>query len=90
MEDSTINICMILHLNVNIFECFWVMHNKELVAKLSITAFGLDVIIDTYRTEPRKINFLLLQFYWLKLSTCTKGLPCWKKNGMMARLFMNK
>lgn len=65
---------MILHLNVNIFECFWVLHNKELVTKHSSTSCRLDIIIDAYRTRPREINFMLLQFHWFKLKSYTKGL----------------
>lgn len=70
---------MILHLNGNIFECFWVLHNKELVTKLSSTSCRLDVIIDAYRTGPREINFMLLQFHWFKLKSYTKGLYMEKK-----------
>lgn len=65
---------MILHLNVNISECFWVLHNKEPVTKLSSTSCRLDIIIDAYRTGPREINFMLLQFHWFKLKSYTKGL----------------
>lgn len=65
---------MILHLNVNIFECFWVLHNKELVTKLSSTSCRLDIIIDAYRTGPREINFVLLQFHWFKLKSCKRSL----------------
>lgn len=74
MDVSTINVCMILHLNVNIFECFWVLHNKELVTKLSSTSCRLDIIIDAYRTGPREINFVLLQFHWFKLKSCKRSL----------------
>lgn len=74
MDVSTINVCMILHLNVNIFECFWVLHNKELVTKLSSTSCRLDIIIDAYRTGPREINFVLLQFPWFKLKSCKRSL----------------
>lgn len=65
---------MILHLNVNVFECFWVLHNKELVTKLSSTSCRLDIIIDAYRIGPREINFMLFQFHWFKLKIYTKGL----------------
>jgi len=70
---------MILHLNVNIFECFWVLHNKEPVTKLSSTWCRLDIIIDAYRTGPREIKFMLLQFHWFKLKSYTKGLYHGKK-----------
>lgn len=65
---------MILHLNVNVFECFWVLHNKELVTKLSSTSCRLDIIIDAYRTGPREMNFILLQFHWFKLKSYKRSL----------------
>lgn len=74
MDVSTINVCMILHLNANIFECFWVLHNKELVTKLSSTSCRLDIIIDAYRTGPREMNFMLLQFHWFKLKSRKRSL----------------
>lgn len=83
---------MILHLNVNIFECFWVLHNKEPVTKLSSTSCRLDIIIDAYRTGPREINFMLLQFHWFKLKSYTKGLYHRKKKStyswMIAMVFI--
>lgn len=64
---------------MNIFECFWVRHDKELVTKLSSTSCRLDIIIDAYRTGSREINFMLLQFHWFKFKLHEGPLP-WGKN----------